>query len=240
MRTSLVFIFSLTATLSALAADVAPQQVAAPVGLSAQVTFPNYGFTISPLDGGTAEPLSPALQMYLPAAALPSNTNLSFSPNVYVQVIPYLGTMQDYVNEATAKMQADGYIIRAQISLNANEWNLEYIAVLNGLAMHWFAKAVYSDHRVYYAAGGTPDEMWAMYGDKLKSCVNSLQITGTAPQLKVVPLQQPPVTSPPAGATPAPTPAAASATAAAPAAGTAKPAASAPAAKSATGTSTSK
>ncbi len=178
----------------------------------ASLTFPNYGFRIDPLDAGTAAPLSPAMQMYLPAAPLPSNSNLTFSPNIYVQVVAYLGTMQDYVNEATAKMQADGYIIRAQISLNANEWNLEYIAVLNGLAMHWFAKAIYSDHRVYYAAGGTPDEMWAMFGDKLKSCVNSLQVTGTAPALKVVPIQQGPVTAPPASSAPAPAPAAKSAT----------------------------
>jgi hypothetical protein len=113
-------------------------------------------------------------------------------------------------------MEASSYIIRAQNTMTADEWDLEYIAVLNGLAMHWYAKAVYSGHRIYYAAGGVPDEMWAMYGDKLKACVNSLQATGTAPELKVVPLPQAPVSAPPA-AMPSAT--------------------SAPAAKSATGTS---
>ena len=238
MRHTLVFLCSLAVFSTAVAADSAP---ATAMSAPAPLVMPNYGFRIDPLDAGTAAPVSPALQMYMPPASLPSNNNLTFSPNVYVQVVPYLGSMQDYVNEATAKMQADGYIIRAQISLNANEWNLEYIGVLNGLAMHWFAKVVYSDHRVYYAAGGTPDEMWAMYGDKLKVCVNSLQVTGTAPQLQVVPAQQTPVMAPPANATPAPAaaPAMVSGTAkmAAPAT-SAKPATPAPAAKSATGTST--
>jgi len=232
MRNTFVFIFSLAALSSATAADSAStpaptaKSAAAPVLAAAPapapITLPNYGFRIDPLDVGTAAPLSPALQMYLPMAPLPSNNNLTFSPNVYVQVVPTLGTMKDYINDATAQMQASSYIIRAQNTMTADQWDLEYIAVLNGLAMHWYAKAVYSGHRIYYAAGGVPDEMWAMYGDKLKACVNSLQATGTAPELKVV--MPSPVTAPPAGSMPMPAAASSSA--------------SAPAAKAAAGTST--
>jgi hypothetical protein len=225
MRNYLVLIFSLAAFSAASAADSAttpaPAKAAIPALAAAPtpVTLPNYGFRIDPLDAGTATPLSPALQMYLPMAPLPSNNNLTFSPNVYVQVTPYLGTMKDYISDSAAKMKDGGYIIRAQNSLNPEEWDLEYIAVLNGLAMHWYAKAIYSGHRIYYAAGGVPDEMWAMYGDKLRACVNSLQATGTAPELKVV-MPQAPVTAPPAGSMPVPAPAASMAPAAKSGAGT--------------------
>jgi len=227
-------VFAADAASSAAAPATTPAPAAsAPAGPPPPLVFANYGFRINALDAGTDMPVVPAVQMYLPSLPLPSDNRLTFAPNVYVQLVPYLGTMKDYIADSTAKMQSDGYIIRAQNTLSADEWQVEYIAVLNGLPMHWYAKATHAGYRVYYAAGGVPDEMWNLsvtadhktLGDILKGCVNSLGITGTAPELKFVPAQ---------ASTPGPVPAASTTPAAAPAASTAK-ATGAPA--KATGTS---
>jgi hypothetical protein len=175
---------------------------------AAPIVFPNYGFRINPLDIGSVFPVVPAMQMYLPAVPLPSNRNVTFSPNVFVQVQPFVGTMKEYIDQSTKSMQDAGYIIRGQLSPTADEWSLEYIAVVNGLAMHWYAKAIHSGYRIYYAAGGVPDELWPAFADILKNCVNSFDITGTAPDIKFTPASAP-VTAPPAGGpTASPTPAA--------------------------------
>ncbi len=226
MRNYLVLFFSLAALSSTFAADSAPVAASspAPAPAASPIVFPNYGFRINPLEVGSVYPVTPAIQMYLPAVPLPSNRQLTFSPNVFVQVQPFVGTMKEYIDQSTKSMQDAGYIIRGQISPSVDEWSLEYIAVVNGMAMHWYAKAVHSGYRIYYAAGGVPDELWSAFGDPLKACVNSFDITGTAPEIKFTPAPAP-VTAPPAGG-PATPPAPAAATA--------------PAAKSAASTSSSK
>jgi len=235
MRSYLILAIALATLSSAIAADSAPASASTPAPASAAapvatpsvpapIVFPNYGFRINPFEAGTVYPVSPAMQMFLPAMPLPSNPRLTFSPNVFVQVQPFVGTMKDYIAQSTQSMEDAGYIIRGQISSSADEWSLEYIAVLNGVAMHWYAKAIHSGYRVYYAAGGVPDELWTALADPIKACVNSFDVTGTAPEIKYTPAPAP-VSAPPAGGPAAsPTPAA-----------TAKPAA-----KSATGTSASK
>jgi len=231
MRYYLLLLISLASFSSAMAADSAPAATPAPAPAVNPIVFPNYGFRINPLEMPSVYPVVPAIQMYLPAMPLPSNPRATFSPNVFVQVQPFVGTMKEYITQSTQSMTDAGYIIRGQITPSTDVWSLEYIAVVNGVAMHWYAKAIHSGYRVYYAAGGVPDEMWTALADALKSCVNSFDITGTAPEIKYTPAPAP-VAAPPAGG-----PAAAPA----PAATTAKPATSAatpaPAAKSATGTS---
>lgn len=243
MRSYLLLALSLATVSTVFAADAAPAAAPAPAPApAAQMTFPpivfpNYGFRINPLDAGTLYPVVPAMQMYLPAMSLPSNPKATFSPNVFVQVQPFVGSMKDYITQTTASMEAAGYIIRGQLSPSDNQWSLEYIAVLNGVAMHWYAKAILSGYRVYYAAGGAPDELWPRVADIIKSCVNSFDITGTAPEIKFTPSPAP-VTAPPAGGpAAAPMPAAATAPAAKPATTTSTAKPMAPAAKSATGTS---
>jgi len=249
MRIPLILLSGLATFSAVFTADAASTAAAAPASpatpsaastapavapaVAPPLVFANYGFKINALDAGTDMPVVPAVQMYLPSLPLPSDNRLTFAPNVYVQLVPYLGTMKDYITENTARMQNDGYIIRAQNTLSDDEWQVEYIASLNGLPMHWYAKATRSGYRVYYAAGGVPDEMWNMsvtadhktLGDILRGCVNSLGVTGTAPELKFIPAQT---------STPGPVPAASTTPAPAPAASTAK-ATSAPA--KATGTS---
>jgi len=224
----LLFLFSLTAISSVYSADAPTQSAPAPA--PAPIVFPNYGFRINPLDVGSVYPVVPAVQMYLPAVPLPSNRQVTFSPNVYAQVQPFVGTMKDYIDQSTKSMQDAGYIIRGQLSPSVDVWDLEYMAVVNGVGMHWYAKAIHSGYRIYYAAGGVPDEMWPQFADMIKSCVNSFDVTGTAPEIKLIPASTP-VTAPPAAvpsAPPAPVPAATTTSAMKPAA---------PAAKSATGTS---
>lgn len=166
--------------LAVLSAVYAAQPAAAPAAPApSTLTFPTYGFRINSFEMPTDTNVLGALVMSLPA--LPLSGNRYFPPSVNVMVVSTQKEMTDYIATERLNMTTNGFaIVKNGDSATANDWKVEYIAVTQGIAMHWYAHAVWTKGRVYVATGGTPDEMWAQQGAKIKACVDSLQATGTA------------------------------------------------------------
>jgi hypothetical protein len=165
--------------LAILSAVYAAQPAAAPATPST-LNFPTYGFRINSFEMATDTNVLGALVMSLPA--LPLSGNRAFPPSVNVMIVSTQKEMADYITTERLNMTTNGFAIvkNGDDTSKANEWKVEYIAVASGVAMHWYAHAVWTKGRVYIATGGTPDEMWGEMGEKIKACVNSLQATGTA------------------------------------------------------------
>lgn len=171
--------------LAVLSAVYAAQPAAAPSSPApSALSFPTYGFRINSFEMATEGDVRGALIMSLPA--LPLVGNRAFPPSVNVLIVSTQKTMADYITTERLGMTTNGFTIvkNGDDTSTPNEWKVEYIAVASGnngsVAMHWYAHAVWTKGRIYIATGGTPDEMWSQYGDKIKACVNSLQSTGTA------------------------------------------------------------
>ncbi len=165
--------------LAILSAVYAAQPAAAPATPST-LNFPTYGFRINSFEMPTDSNVMSALVMSLPP--LPLSGGRAFPPSVNVMVVSTQKQMADYITGERLNMTTNGFSIvkNGDDTTTANEWKVEYIAVTQGVAMHWYAHAVWNNGRIYIATGGTPDEMWPDYGSKIKDCVNSLQATGTA------------------------------------------------------------
>jgi len=176
--------------LAILTAVYAAQPASAPATPST-LDFPTYGFRINSLEMPTTQDVSAALQMSWPQMPMPRNKNLTFAPNVNVVILNNDKGMADYIDNQRLSMRMSGISIVADDNADAakpgskpakpDQWNLEYIAPVgtppNVTAMHWYVHAVFSKSRVYVATGGMPDEMWTLYSDKIKDCVNSLETT---------------------------------------------------------------
>jgi hypothetical protein len=201
MRTKLFFFSGLML----LTAICAAQPAAAPSD-SAAVTFPVYGFSINPFEMPTAGAVLQAVQMSWPILPMPSNPNQGMAPAVNVIVWPGTDNMDDYKAKEKQDLQSKGFAILHETSSQDNTgWTIEYVGVVSGAGMHWYAHVVSSTKRIFIATGIAPDEMWSLYGDKIKACVDSLKSTGTA-QVVALPVTTPPPTAP-AMAAPPPSPA---------------------------------
>jgi hypothetical protein len=136
------------------------------------LNFPNYGFHINALDAPMPDAPVQALMLSLPVDG-------KFAPSVNVQIQPYAKGFADYITESKAQMQKYGLQITTDNS-SATDWRVEYIGLVQSQAMHWYAHAIWANNRVYLATGGSLDEQWTKYSDKIKGCIDSLQTTGTA------------------------------------------------------------
>ncbi len=192
-----LFYFSGLALLSAIYAAQPPALTSSP----APITFPVYGFSINPFETQTDGLVLQALQMSWPIVPLPSDKNKGFAPAINVMVWPATEDMAQYEAKQRLDLQAHNMTIQHEsINKDNTEWTLEYVGVGNGgAAMHWYAHIVNGGKRIYIATGTTPDEMWSLYGDKVKACVDSLKSTGTA---QIGPLTAPATTVPPLKLTP--------------------------------------
>jgi hypothetical protein len=198
MRNKLFYLSGLTI----LTAIYAATPASAPTS-SAPVTFPVYGFSINPFEMPTDGPVLQALQMSWPIMPMPSNKNQGAAPAVNVIVWPGNDDMVQYETKERLDLQMRGLSIQHETTNKDNtEWSLEYVGVVNGAGMHWYAHVVSSPKRIFIATGMAPDEMWGQYGDKIKSCVDSLKSTGTA---QIAPTSVPTLSSAPAMAAPAST-----------------------------------
>ena len=146
------------AVLSGLAVAAEPAQ---------KLHFSQIGFTIETLEaGGHAGPQ--VLSMFLPAED-------GFAANVSVQIQQYKGTIEEYAALSGKQFEAASMKIKAE-KMVKGEWVCEYTGRLGERDMHWYAKAVKQNDRVFLVTAAAADATWPQLGPKLKGCVDSFAI----------------------------------------------------------------
>jgi hypothetical protein len=135
-----------------------------------ELKFAEHGFSIKPLKGHNAK----AMQQVLTLSLSPSD---GFAPNVNVQVQPFTGTMEEYLDISRNDFQKLGFTT-IQVKIEGNVAVLEYSGSLPKvpMALHWYARAVQAPGKVYLVTGTAAETQWAQAGAAIKECVDSLKI----------------------------------------------------------------
>lgn len=133
-----------------------------------EVLYNKAGFSIDTLDSAVPAQGMQSVQMFLPAAK-------GFAANVNVQVQPYPDSLKAY------KKLSEGQFVELGLktvssSLEGNVLVLEYSGVLNGLNLHFYAKAVKKGQFVYLATATDLVSEWPNNSAELKKVVDSLQL----------------------------------------------------------------
>lgn len=136
---------------------------------AAPISLPDYGFQIDPLDGNPGAASAQALITFLPPVD-------GFSPNVNVMIQPYPRTMADYIELSKGQFSQMGWTVVSEKNVSDTEWIAEYTGSMNGSPLHWYARAVLSDGKVYLVTGTCAAASWDSVGDALKSSVGSFKL----------------------------------------------------------------
>ncbi len=136
-------------------------------GSESKLHFKVNGFAIAPLEGKTESIPYQALMMFLPASD-------GFAPNVNVQIQPFNGTIKDYANLSKKQFKSAKFtILSEEITQSTVVW--EYSGMVQGRALHWYAKAELGKRKVYLVTATAKQSQWKNVSDKLKACVNSFK-----------------------------------------------------------------
>jgi len=131
--------------------------------------FPEYGFAIDALDAkpSAAAPTT-ALMMFLPASD-------GFGPNVNVNIQPYPGSMKEYISLSKAQFQKMSWTVVDEKQVGDAEWKVEYKGPMKGNDLHFYARAVSKDGKVYLVTATAQDSQWNTVGSTLRSHVDSFK-----------------------------------------------------------------
>jgi hypothetical protein len=136
---------------------------------AAPLDFPKYGFQIGALETTPGKMPLQAVMMFLPAKN-------GFAPNVNVMIQPYAGTIKDYAALSKGQFAEMKLKFIAEDSTAANEWTAEYSGMMQQASLHWYARAVMKEGKVYLITATAKDIDWDDCSADLKKCVNSFNL----------------------------------------------------------------
>jgi len=142
---------------------------------AATIELPLYGFQIDALDAAPdASSPTTVIQTFLPATD-------GFAPNINVQVQPYTGTIKDYATTSKSQFEQMKWKVVSDQQPNDTEWNVEYTGSFNGSDLHFYARAVSANGKLYLITATAKESQWATLGDTLLKHVQSFKLTPPAP-----------------------------------------------------------
>jgi len=134
-----------------------------------RIVFTQAGFSIDVLDSVLGnEPFQP-LMMTMPATD-------GFAPNVNVQVQPYPDGLDAYRKLTLAQFEQFGLELIQEREISATTLVFEYAGKMQGLDLHFYARAVHRDGRIHLATGTSLAKQWEKAGPALRACVDSLEL----------------------------------------------------------------
>ena len=142
---------------------------------AAAIELPLYGFQIDALDAAPdASSPTTVIQTFLPATD-------GFAPNINVQIQPYTGTIKDYATTSKSQFEQVKWKVVSDQQPNDSEWNVEYTGSFNGSDLHFYARAVSANGKVYLITATAKESQWATMGDTLLKHIQSFRLTPKAP-----------------------------------------------------------
>lgn len=136
---------------------------------AASIDLPVYGFQIDGLEAPTGSEPSTALMTFLPV-------NDGFAPNINVQIQPYAGPMKDYIAMSKAQFVPLNWKVVSDKAVGDKEWVAEYTGPLQGQDLHFYARAITRDGKVYLVTGTAKETQWSTVGETLRKHVDSFKL----------------------------------------------------------------
>ena len=134
-----------------------------------RIVFTQGGFAIDVLDTAPGtEPFQPVMMRMLASDG--------FAPNVNVQVQPYPDGLDAYRKLSLSQFEQCGLELIQERELAANTLLFEYAGEMQGMDLHFYARAVLREGRIYLATGTALKTQWEKAGPALRACVDSLEM----------------------------------------------------------------
>ena len=142
---------------------------------AAAIELPLYGFQIDALDAApdSSSPTT-VIQTFLPATD-------GFAPNINVQIQPYTGTMKDFATTSKSEFEQMKWKVVSDQQPNDNEWNVEYTGSFHNSDLHFYARAVSANGKVYLITATAKESQWSTVGDTLRKHLESFKLMPTTP-----------------------------------------------------------
>jgi hypothetical protein len=135
--------------------------------VAAPLVFPQYGFQIDPLDAKFSGVTTQALCMYLPPhGGLPASVN--------VLIEPYPGSFREYTAMSRQQFDSAGFKMIVETSTDS-EWKLEYTGTVKGVALHWYARAIFAPQKVTVVTATALESEWKTVAPLLRPSVDSFK-----------------------------------------------------------------
>jgi len=136
---------------------------------AATIDLPLYGFQIDALDATpNASATTTALVLCLPASE-------DFGPNINIQIQPYTGTIKEYATLSKGQFEELKWKIISEKALGDNEWSVEYTGSGQSGDLHFYARAISKNGRVYIATATAKESQWPTVSDTLRQHIDSFK-----------------------------------------------------------------
>lgn len=140
-----------------------------PAVSAATIDLPQYGFAIEALDAppSTTAPTT-AVMTFLPATD-------GFAPNINVNIQPYAGTLTSYIAISKDQFKKMNWIIVTEKQHGESEWIVEYAGPMQGTDLHFYARAVSNNGKVYLVTATAKESNWKTVAEVLRKNVDSFK-----------------------------------------------------------------
>jgi hypothetical protein len=131
------------------------------------IGFAEHGFTIEPPVGHDPTQMQQVVTMMLPGGN-------GFAPNVNVQVQPFHGTIEEYLNVSKDQFKSGGITLLSE-KHDARTATIEYMGTMQGQPLHWYARAFLAKNGLVLATGTALESQWKSASAALRKSVDSLR-----------------------------------------------------------------
>ena len=100
----------------------------------------------------------------------------SFAANANVQIQPYSEGIKNYATLSKRQFKQAGIKIISEKQNADNEWLCEYSGDLRGRTLHWYARAILYENKIYLVTATALNQDWNEDSAPLKKCVDSFKI----------------------------------------------------------------
>jgi predicted phage tail protein len=134
---------------------------------AATIDLPQYGFSIEALDAPpSTKTATMALMTFLPDSE-------EFAPNINVNIQPYPGSMASYITMWKDQFKQMNLTIVAEKQNGENEWVVEYSGPSQGKDLHFYARAVSNNGKVYLVTATATESQWKRVSEVLRKSVDA-------------------------------------------------------------------
>lgn len=136
---------------------------------AATIDLPVYGFELDALEAPVGQTPTSAVITFLPVSD-------GFAPNINVQIQPYPGSIKEYAELSKGQFAQMQWKIETEKLVGEQEWSAEFTGPMQGQDLHFYARALARDGKVYLVTGTAKESQWASVGPTIRKHVDSFKL----------------------------------------------------------------
>jgi hypothetical protein len=99
-----------------------------------------------------------------------------FAPNINVQIQPYTGTIKEYATLSKGQFDELKWKVISEKEIGDDEWSVEYTGTMQAGDLHFYARAISKNGKVYLATATAKESQWPTVSDTLRQHIDSFEV----------------------------------------------------------------